>query len=395
MVLVVGLGFSAAMDTSASGSGSGSKEMEEMMRNLGITEEDLDDVVFEEEGTPTVEATRWMAVARVDTQKPYSQYWFFRTMRAAWDLAQEVKIRPLEDNLYTLQFSCLGDWERVMEEGPWNFKGNAVILAEYDGYTKPSEVKLDSVEIWIQIHDLPGGYYSMIKSLAGKVGEYIYAEPSSHDFEGNFYRVRVRINVEKPLKNAVSVVKGGKRQFFLVKYERLPDWCAVCGHLGHQFKEHGDGVHPPQALVFKNLGASWFRGAGRGPGEGRGRGRSGRGRGQGRGAGQRSAGTDAGYNTHEEVDSDLIMEDVDANRKRTATHETAPVAAKTAITQSGGGVLALPPPAIPPSPPPKQDPKRTKTENGSDKDGRKKTLQQNKTPDARSAASMMEDRRAQ
>lgn len=28
----------------------------------------------------------------------------------------------------------------------------------------------------------------MIKSLAGKVGEFIYVGPSSHDFRGNFYR---------------------------------------------------------------------------------------------------------------------------------------------------------------------------------------------------------------
>lgn len=73
-----------------------------------------------------------------------------------------------------------------------------------------------------------------------------------------------------------------------MKFERLPDWCAVCGHLGHLFKECGDGVHHPKALVFKDLKATWFRGAGRGPGEGRGsrggRGKGRSGRGQGRGS---------------------------------------------------------------------------------------------------------------
>ena len=65
----------------------------------------------------------------------------------------------------------------------------------------------------------------------------------------------------------------------MVKYERLPDWCAVCGMLGHLFKEHGNGIHPPTALVFKNLRASWTMRTGQGPGGGRGRrgGRGGRG----------------------------------------------------------------------------------------------------------------------
>jgi hypothetical protein len=42
------------------GEGSG---IEEMMRQLGIAEEDLDDVVFEEEGPPLEEARCWLAIA--------------------------------------------------------------------------------------------------------------------------------------------------------------------------------------------------------------------------------------------------------------------------------------------------------------------------------------------
>lgn len=133
-----------------------------------------------------------------------------------------------------------------MEKGPRTFRGNAVILAPYDRFTKPSAYALDTLEIWAQIHDLPDGYFSFLKSLARKIGEYVYAEPMSLDFEGNFFRVQVRINVNKPLKNAVSLVKGKKREIFYVKYECLSDWCPVCGHLGHMFKECGDGIHPPK-----------------------------------------------------------------------------------------------------------------------------------------------------
>ena len=76
-------------------------------------------------------------------------------MRAAWDLAQEVQFKPLEDNLYTVQFSCLGDWERVTRDGPWHFRGDAVIIKPYDGLAKPSTVLLDTIKIWLQIHDVP------------------------------------------------------------------------------------------------------------------------------------------------------------------------------------------------------------------------------------------------
>ena len=75
--------------------------------------------------------------------------------------------------------------------------------------------------------------------MASKLGEFIYAEPASHDFGGNFYRVQVKIDVGKPLKNVVSLKVGDRRMIFRVKYERLPNWCAVCVRLGHLYKEHG------------------------------------------------------------------------------------------------------------------------------------------------------------
>ena len=97
-------------------------------------------------------------------------------MRAAWDLAQDVAFKPLEANLYTMKFNCLGDCERVMQDGPWNFRGHAVVITEYDGITQPSKVKLDTIDIWIQIHDVPTLYAHLVPSLAAKVGEVLFTE---------------------------------------------------------------------------------------------------------------------------------------------------------------------------------------------------------------------------
>ena len=70
-----------------------------------------------------------------------------------------------------------------------------MVLATYDGFTKPSMISLDAIDIWIKIHDLPDEFYPMVKFLVRKVGEFIYAEPNSHDFKGNFYCVCVKINL--------------------------------------------------------------------------------------------------------------------------------------------------------------------------------------------------------
>jgi hypothetical protein len=110
-----------AKDQEGSSSSGGDGGIEKMKQQLGITEDDLDDVVFEEEEQPSEEVTRWLMISRVLTVGEYSSFWFFKNMRSTWNLAQEVKTRSLNSNLHTFQFSCLGDWERVMEGGPWNF----------------------------------------------------------------------------------------------------------------------------------------------------------------------------------------------------------------------------------------------------------------------------------
>ena len=115
------------MANSGGSSSSGITEVEKMMQELGLREEDLDDVIFDEQ-TAQPEGPRWTALARVNTTKTYSQTWFYRNMRAVWDIAQEARFKPLEENLYMIQFSCLSDWERVMNEGTWNFSGDAVIM---------------------------------------------------------------------------------------------------------------------------------------------------------------------------------------------------------------------------------------------------------------------------
>lgn len=285
-------------------------------------------------------------------------------MRAAWDLAHDCKFRPLESNLYTVQFFCLGDWERVMQEGPWNFRGHAVILTEYDGVTQPSMVALDTLSIWIQIHDVPGKYAHLVAPLAGKVGEVLFVESLSQDFSGNFYRAWVNINVFKPLKNAVSMIRDGKRQLYRVKYERLPDWCAVCGHLGHVFKEHGDGIHPPSALFFKDLKASWSMRVGSGPGRGRGRngGRRGGRSDGGRATSANKNPTQAAYD-HEEETEDIDMMDV--NRKRLGRTEMeqpegTAQGEKQMAADPNANALAIVPHAPPMSPPPQKGPQEIK-----------------------------------
>jgi hypothetical protein len=69
-------------------SGSGRKEkddsIEDLVEKLGLCEDDLEDVVFEDEAPLINEvATKWFPIARVHTETEYSQFWFYKNMQAA------------------------------------------------------------------------------------------------------------------------------------------------------------------------------------------------------------------------------------------------------------------------------------------------------------------------
>ena len=85
-------------------------DLEEMMKNMELLEEELDDVVIGKADAQKFEAeARWMAIARVNTNRSFSSSAFFENMKFIWGLAQTPKFREAGENLFIFQLFCLGD----------------------------------------------------------------------------------------------------------------------------------------------------------------------------------------------------------------------------------------------------------------------------------------------
>ena len=68
---------------------------------------------------------------------------------------------------------CLGDWNRVMNSGPWLFSNAVVVLEEYDGLTNVEEYKLDRIAVWARIIGISDGLMKkteIAEKIARKVG---------------------------------------------------------------------------------------------------------------------------------------------------------------------------------------------------------------------------------
>lgn len=104
-----------------------------------------------------------------------------------------------------------------MDEGPWIFRGHAVLLEEYDGITKPSKVRFKYLATWVRIYDLPTGFRTMnIGQLGNKIGDFLKVDLDDNTSRWrDFLRIRVKLDVEKPLTRIVYVsLRGGKREAF-------------------------------------------------------------------------------------------------------------------------------------------------------------------------------------
>lgn len=143
-------------------------------------------------------------------------------MRAAWNPAQEVVWRRINPNLFSVQFNCLADWNKAIHQGHWDFRGMALIIAEYDGFKKPETVKLDKIETWCQIHKLPDMVLEreqFVKNMAKRIGEVHEVQiVLPNGFIGEFVRVRVKLDVTKKLTRFVGFTKSGETEYYQVKF---------------------------------------------------------------------------------------------------------------------------------------------------------------------------------
>jgi hypothetical protein len=229
--------------------------LEELLKSMNLKGEDIGGVfVPKSEVEALKEETKWMAVMRLLTTKPFSATSLKKTMRFTWAPAQEVSFRDVEANRFLVQANCLGDWKKITEQGPWLFREQGLLIKKYDGSCSAKAVELNMIQAWAQIHDVPELYRKrhLVAGLAERLGEVLMVDMNGAGFEGgNYVRVRVWLDVRKRLTAFVSFDPEGEAKVIMrVRYEKIPRYCGVCGLLGHEQDECGTGEHAQEAIKY-------------------------------------------------------------------------------------------------------------------------------------------------
>lgn len=211
--------------------------VDSMMGRLNILADETEVVeMSDDEDTPVTAQTKWSLIGKVLSPSITHIQSIRAAMKPAWGNPRGLKCRPVADNIFIADFANKGDMERALEGTPWMVGRHAVLLQELDPRIRPSDVRFDTMLIWVRILNLPFEWMNNTKGL--KIAKLIDKNckldvDENGDADGCFLRVRADIPIAKPLRRWVTTTKNKAECRFDLQYEKLPFYCFSCGLIGH------------------------------------------------------------------------------------------------------------------------------------------------------------------
>ncbi|XP_073153566.1 uncharacterized protein [Henckelia pumila] len=193
-------------------------------------------------------------VAKVMSAKAVNRETFRAQMPRILQAKKQVIIEVIGENLFLLDFASLIDRRHALYDGPWTFFKDLVIFKAPLGLQKPNDMVFEEVPIWVQVHNIPIAFMhsKIIRNIAERLGRVLEID-SGEDGRctGKFARVRVVLDFHKPLKQGIWITPENTTEevCILLLYERLPNFCFMCGRLGHTLwhcEQKGEEAIEPQ-----------------------------------------------------------------------------------------------------------------------------------------------------
>lgn len=154
------------------------------------------------------------------------------------------------------------DMQKVLDGGPWSFEQSMLVYHRLMDNEDPQLVNLLEVDMWVQIYDIPKGSISenVLKNIGDSFVRYVKSDPANfHNTWKDHVRVRVTLNVDKPIKRRMKLKRDGTNWNWInFKYERLPSFCFVCGIIGHSDRDCSVVYANPEKIVERAYGV-WLR----------------------------------------------------------------------------------------------------------------------------------------
>ena len=163
-----------------------------------------------------------------------------KTFRPLWRTKGGFNVTVGCENILLFAFELEVDVERVFQGEPWTFDRHLVVFEKFDGYSPIHTLGFKTTAFWVQIHNLPFPLQTVDTafSIGESIGHVITPKDRGEMLGANFMRVRVVVDVFKPLCRGRKIYWDNENEGWAAfMYERLPNICYWCGSVSHDNKD--------------------------------------------------------------------------------------------------------------------------------------------------------------
>ncbi|KAI4989648.1 hypothetical protein ZWY2020_036965 [Hordeum vulgare] len=192
------------------------------------------------------------AVGKLFSEKPVHAGIIGQTLGRIWCPIKGLECKELETNVFLFTFRQAVGWRRALEEGPWWFDKELLVMEEFDPEKTVDEYEFKLIPMCLRVFGLPLG--QMNRDTGERIGadfhELVEVEVGFDGMAvGKYLRVKVKLNITIPLMRGFVLQREQKKEkqsgmedkkgllWCRFEYEHMPDFCYTCGVIGHGEKD--------------------------------------------------------------------------------------------------------------------------------------------------------------
>ncbi|KAL0303468.1 UNVERIFIED_CONTAM: hypothetical protein Sradi_6214900 [Sesamum radiatum] len=176
-------------------------------------------------------------VGRLVFSKSFHPEALHTTLRSAFNPVRGMEFKLIEGECFLLKFFHILDRDRVLKRCPWAYEKNLLILSPMEATDDPNMIDLSWCDFYIHVHVLLLGKMTreVVSFIGNKLGKFKrWTSIVMVKFGVLQFASECLLISRNPLKHALKLhTVLGDEQLVTFTYERLPNFCYLCGVLGH------------------------------------------------------------------------------------------------------------------------------------------------------------------
>ena len=169
------------------------------MKRMDLSARERRGIKIGKEVMPRVSDGDPKAVGKVFAEKLVNTEGLAQTLGKIWCPIKGVGCKDLGDNHFLFTFFQHGGKRRAMEEGPWMFGRDLVVLVDYDETKLVEELEFAFIPIWVRVSKVPLGMMNRAvgEAIGGQIGEFMEMERDDDDDSavGRFLRIKIKLDI--------------------------------------------------------------------------------------------------------------------------------------------------------------------------------------------------------